>query len=127
MTDALLTTPRIASPYEIIALDKWSSLSTFSHQWFFKPDMMAIKIIMICIAAQFDPRSEPIWMFLNGPSGSGKTAMGINPMMGLPNITTVDSLTVHTFLSGYIGSPNAGLLKEIGSGTILFPDFTTFL
>lgn len=67
-------------------------------------------------------------MFLNGPSGSGKTALGINPMMNLPNITTVDSLTVHTFLSGYIGSENAGLLKQIGpSGTILFPDFTTFL
>jgi hypothetical protein len=119
---------RVASPYEIIAAAKWSSLSTFANQWFYHPDMMAIRIILIAIAAQFDPHSEPIWMFLNGPSGSGKTALGINPMMNLPNITTVDSLTVHTFLSGYIGSENAGLLKQIGpSGTILFPDFTTFL
>src|SRR5882672_3692632 len=120
--------PSAPFPSEVISLDKWSSLSTFCSEWFYKPDMTAIKVILIAIAAQFDPHSEPIWIFLNGPSGSGKTAIGINPMMGLPNITSVDSLTVHTFLSGYIGSANAGLLKQIGpSGTILFPDFTTFL
>lgn len=119
---------QVASPAETSSLTKWASLSDFSNQYFFRPDMTAIRAILVAIAAQFDPHSEPIWMFLNGPSGSGKTALGINPMMSLPNITSVDTLTIHTFLSGYIGSSNAGLLNQIGpSGTILFPDFTTFL
>src|SRR5258708_3103344 len=125
MASNLITFP--PSPFATIALTKWTNLCEFTNSWFYKPDMTAIKVILIAIASQFDPSSEPIWMFLNGPSGSGKTAVGINPLMGLPNITSVDSLTVHTFLSGYIGSANAGLLKEIGQGTILFPGFNSLL
>lgn len=125
-----MSTPVISSPTQspsVTSDTKWSSLSAFSEEWFYKPDMMAIRIILICIAAQFDPQSEPIWMFLNGPSGSGKTALGINPMMGLPNVISIDSLTSHTLISGYIGNDNAGLLKRHPHGTYLIPDFTTIL
>lgn len=121
-------TDRVQSAAEIVTARKWLTLTEYLQQWFYKPDIQAIAVILTCVMAQFDPHSEPIWMFLNGPSGSGKTAIGINPLIGLPNMHFVDCITAHTFISGYVGNDNASLVHRIGSsGTIAFPDFTTYL
>lgn len=66
-------------------------------------------------------------MFLIGPAGSGKTSLGLTPLINLPNVTQVSTVTEHTWFSGYIGSKHPGLANQIGSGIVTFPDFTCVL
>lgn len=120
-------TTLIPSPAEMVSTAKWNVVTDYIKQWHYKPDIQSLDTILTCIAGQFDPHSAPIWLFLIGPSGSGKTSLGLSPLINLPNVHEVSTLTEHTWFSGYIGSKNAGLVNQIGSGIATFPDFTTIL
>jgi hypothetical protein len=125
---ALTTSSTVApSPSEIISAAKWQSTIDYINRWHYRPDIQSLDIILSAITGQFDPNSQPIWLFLIGPSGSGKTSLGLTPLINLPNVHEVSTLTPHTWFSGYIGSKNAGLAARVGSGIVTFPDFTCIL
>lgn len=106
----------------------WAALVTFSEEWFYKPDMMALAGMMAGYASHFDIQLPSIWMFVIGPSGSGKTSHLLNCLSQLPNAWMLGDITPKTFLSGYIGNKNASLLHQMGPSAVgLFKDFTTVL
>jgi hypothetical protein len=118
---------RLQSPSEAIAEAKWLHLTDYIKAHHYRPDIQSLDAILTAITGQFDPHSQPIWVFLIGPAGSGKTSLGLTPLINLPNVTQVSTLTEHTWFSGYIGSKHPGLANQIGSGIVTFPDFTCVL
>lgn len=70
---------------------------------------------------------DPIWALIVTISSGGKSTL-LAPCVDIENIHFCDDLTEKTLLSGYkIKGKNASLLTMIGSGTIIFSDFTSIL
>lgn len=117
----------IDSP-ESVAARKWGDLTSYLSEWFFQPDNQALGIALSVTAAQFIEGVEPIWMFVIGPAGSGKTRVFINNINSLSeHCHIVGDLGESTLLSGFISTRTPSLLHQIGSGIMLFKDFSTFL
>ncbi len=83
---------------------------------------------------------DPAWLFVVAPPGSGKTSVSIMGTSGLPNVNVLSDLTENTFLSGFYGHREPGLLEKLGTtatdentytttgdGVFLIKDFTTVL
>jgi len=115
-------------------------LNTVLSRWFYKPDLQAIKIVMGTLKAHYLNIGDPAWLFVVAPPGSGKTSVSIMGTSGLPNVNVLSDLTENTFLSGFYGHREPGLLEKLGTtatdentytttgdGVFLIKDFTTVL
>ncbi len=91
-------------------------------------DMVAVDFILAIIVAQrFGVQVDLPWSYLVGGSGCGKTEM-IRPLLSLPFIHKLDSLTNKTFISGYVeDGKDHSLLPLLDDKTLLFPEFTSIM
>jgi hypothetical protein len=122
---------------EACALDH---LYRLLQQSFYKPDLQAIRIVLGAIQAHRLNIGDPAWLFVVAPPGSGKTTMSIMGTCGLPEVTMLGDFSENTFLSGFYGHKDPGILEKLGTtakegntsvtrgdGVFLAKDFTTVL
>jgi hypothetical protein len=108
---------------------QWKDLCDFLSEWFWKPDLDALRICLSTYAAHTYLDEEPVWLFVVGVPGSGKTSVALRSVEFLPNTVSVSDLTTKTLASGF---GKAGILNMLtnrhdGNGVMLFPDFTTVM
>jgi hypothetical protein len=137
MTAALEAVPlEAAAPPQ----DPFTPLRFALERWFYKPDLQAIRIAMGTIKAHYLKIGTPAWLFVVAPPGSGKTTMTIMSACGLDEVQALGDVTENTFLSGFHGHKDPGLLEKLGPTTqqgsiyttkgnavLLVKDFTTVL
>ena len=121
------------------ALDRWGDLSQKLHEWFYEPDLEALKVTLSCAIAHYFKEEDPVWLMVLGPSGTGKSSVIMTPLSALDEVYSIDDLTPTTLLSGYrdrtdkaTKKKDYSLLHNIGteadrSGIIIMPDFTCFM
>jgi len=110
------------------------------HRFFYKPDLQALRIVLGTLKSHYLNLGDPAWLFLVAPPGTGKTTMAILSASGLPSVIPLGALTENTFLSGFYGQREPGLLEKLGptvqegrtyttTGDAIFvaKDFTTLL
>ena len=108
--------------------------------YFYKPDFQAIRIVLGAIQSHYLNLGDPAWLFVVAPPGTGKTTMGIMGAAGLREVVSLSDFTESTFLSGFHGHQQPGLLEKLGhtqsvgnvhttTGNAIFlaKDFTTVL
>jgi hypothetical protein len=92
------------------------------------------------IKAHYLQIGTPAWLFIVAPPGTGKTTMTIMSACGLREVQALGDVTENTFLSGFHGHKEPGLLEKLGPTTqegniytthgnavLLIKDFTTVL
>jgi len=90
-------------------------------------DEYVIDVVLATIIGNMLIDRDPIWTMIVAPSSGGKSTV-IAPCIDIPNNHFVDDLTEKTLLSGYkVKGKDSSLLKLIGSGMMLFSDFTSIL
>jgi hypothetical protein len=94
--------------------DPLAPLRKLLEKWFYKPDFQAIRIVLGTMAAHYLNIGDPAWLFVVAPPGSGKTTMSILGASNLPQVHTLSSFTEKTFLSGFHGHQQPGLLEKLG-------------
>ena len=141
-------TPR-AKPKQLLPSDtkaaaesrNWfKGLNHVLNMWFYHPDLQAIRIVLGTIKSHYLPLGDPPWLFVVAPPGTGKTTTSIMGSCGLPQVLTLGDVTENTFLSGFYGAVQPGLLEKLGdqrehgsalvtegNAVILIKDFTTVL
>jgi hypothetical protein len=120
--------------------DPFTELNEVLQKWFCKPDLQAVRIVLGAIKAHYLKIGDPAWLFLVAPPASGKSTMSLMGASGLAEVQTLSDFTENTFLSGFYGHKEPGLLEKLGTtsknGTIsvsqgnavfLAKDFTTVL
>jgi hypothetical protein len=120
--------------------DPFIFLNSAMTKWFYKPDLQAIRIALGTIKAHYLNIGDPAWLFVVAPPGTGKTTMSIVSASGLSEVVALGDITENTFLSGFYGQREPGLLEKLGyttqlgdtyttegSGILLAKDFTTVL
>src|ERR1700733_1703109 len=112
---------------QFASLPAWDSLTTHIREYFYEPDLGALEIALSAATSHYHKGADPAWLFVLGPSGGDKGSVVINSCLAMSNAHLMGDLTPKTFLSGYTGAPNASLLTQIGSGILVFKDFTTFM
>jgi hypothetical protein len=107
---------------------------------FYKPDLQAVRIVLGAIEAHRLRVGDPAWIFVVAPPGSGKTTTTIMGTCGLPEVTLLGDFSENTFLSGFYGHKEPGMLEKLGTsqkegnvsvttgdGVFVAKDFTTVL
>lgn len=90
-------------------------------------DKYIIDVVMATLVGNLVVDNDPLWLLIAAPSSGGKTTI-INPVLDVPSVFFIDDLTEKTMLSGYkIKGRDISLLKMIGSGIMVFSDFTSIL
>jgi hypothetical protein len=120
--------------------DSFATLNTVLNTWFYKPDLQAIRVVLGTIKAHYLNVGDPAWLFVVAPPGTGKTTMSIVAASGLSEVVTLSDFTENSFLSGFYGHHQPGLLEKLGQmpqtgdtyitvgrGIFLAKDFTTVL
>lgn len=120
--------------------DPFTELNAVLQKWFYKPDLQAVRIVLGAINAHYLKIGDPAWLFLVAPPASGKSTMSLMGASGLAEVQALSDFTENTFLSGFYGHKEPGLLEKLGTtsknGTIsvsqgnavfLAKDFTTVL
>jgi len=110
------------------------------EEWFYKPDLQAVRIVLGAIAAHYLNIGDPAWLFIVAPPGAGKTTMSLMGAARLPQVVPIGDLSENTFLSGFYGHESPGLLEKLGpvnekghikitngNAILLIKDFTTVL
>lgn len=105
--------------------DPLKPLQKLLEKWFYKPDFQAIRIVLGTMAAHFLNLGDPAWLFVVAPPGSGKTTMSILGASNLRQVHTLSSFTEKTFLSGFHGHQQPGLLEKLGDVQQLGQTFIT--
>jgi hypothetical protein len=118
----------------------FSPLNDLLQERFYKPDLQAIRIVLGTIKAHYLNVGDPAWLFVVAPPGAGKTTMSIMGACGLSEVVSLGDFSENTFLSGFYGHRDAGLLEKLGhtvqdgntytsQGNAIFlaKDFTTVL
>jgi len=110
---------------------RWQSLAEYILEWFYCPDLEALRLIYSAICAHYAITDKPAWFFLLGDSGTGKTALAVEPCKNLYRTHILSQVTRAAFLSGYKGDSAEKGLLQMGenSKTMLwmFKDFTTLI
>jgi hypothetical protein len=120
--------------------DPLAPLNRVLQTWFYKPDLQAIRIALGAVMAHYLRIGDPAWLFLVAPPGAGKTTMSLMGACGLPQVLPIGDISENTFLSGFYGHRDAGLLEKLGpslqdghtfttqgDAILLAKDFTTVL
>lgn len=120
--------------------DRLAALNDVLRRWFYNPDFQAIRVLLGTINAHYLSIGDPAWLFLVAPPGTGKTTMAIMSTARLPQTESLGGFTANTFLSGFHGQRQPGLLEKLGETTdrrgtyltkgnaiFLAKDFTTVL
>lgn len=115
-------------------------LNNILKQSFFEPDVQAIRIVLGTIQAHRLNIGDPAWLFVVAPPGSGKTTMSIMGASGLPDVIMLGDFSESTFLSGFHGHQQPGMLEKLGhtvqeektfissgNAVLMAKDFTTVL
>lgn len=115
-------------------------LNSILETHFYQPDLQAVRIVLGTIKAHYLNIGDPAWLFVVAPPGSGKTTSTIMGASGLPEVILLSEFTENTFLSGFHGHVQPGLLEKLGTpsqsgstietaGNAIFlaKDFTTVL
>lgn len=124
MTSAVPSSPYSTHP----EIEKaWTAYTDHVKEWFFNPDLEAVRITLAAAASHFHKDCDPLWLFILGPSSGDKTSLCINSLLDLSQVHMKGDITSKTFLSGYTGTAHPSLLHQIGSGILAFKDFTTFM
>ena len=90
-------------------------------------DHRALDVIFATLIGNMILDRDPIWLLLIAPSSGGKSTL-LAPCVDIKQTFFVDDLTEKTLLSGYkAGGKDNSLLKTIGSGVMIFSDFTAIL
>lgn len=118
--------PLSESPDNLIQTSKWNSLVSYLEANFYKPDLEALRAVLAAQRAHFF-MGDPVWLFVIGPSGSGKTAIIVQCASAVDRTYVESSITTKSLLSGTLDGQKASLLEVIGSGILIFKDFTTIL
>lgn len=107
------------TPFE----QKWDALSKFLNEWYEKPDLNSLKIVLCTYIAHFELSDPPIYLFVNGAPGTGKTEIAIRAIEWLPHTNSISELSSNSFLSGF--GEKTGILDNLksGHGVLTFPDF----
>jgi hypothetical protein len=129
-----------AASQEDRPVDRLGLLNKVLLKYYYNPDLQAIRTMLGCAKAHYFGGGDPPWMFVVAPPGSGKTTMAIMGAAELPEVRQLGSLTPSTFLSGFYGRQEAGLLEKLGptkqsggvqttegNAILLVKDFTTVL
>lgn len=116
---AKLIVPR---PCESRALHDLDALLT---EVFYKPDLQAIRIALAAIQAHRLDIGDPAWLFVVAPPGCGKTTMSIMGASDLQDVIMIGDISENTFLSGFYGHAQPGMLEKLGV-TARAPDGKTF-
>ena len=90
-------------------------------------DKWIVDVVMCnLVGNSFIPR-DPIWTMIVAPSSGGKSTY-LAPFASISIVHFLDDLTEKTFLSGFKQKgQEVSLLKVIGSGIMIFSDFTAIL
>ena len=139
-TQPLVVAPSVAEDAPQHVPGPFSALQEVLRRWFYKPDLQAIRIVMGTLKAHYLNIGDPAWLFVVAPPGAGKTSISIMGASELPNVAVLSDLTENTFLSGFYGHREPGLLEKLGNtasaentytttgnGVFLVKDFTTVL
>lgn len=107
---------------------------------FYKPDWQALRIVFSTMQAHYLNVGDPAWLFVIAPPGGGKTTTSIMGAADLREIVLLSDVTENTFLSGFYGHKQPGLLEKLGETStvgntqttngdaiLLVKDFTTVL
>jgi len=105
--------------------DHFGRLYRILEKWFYKPDLQAFRVIVGTMKAHYLPTGDPAWLFVVAPPGTGKTTMGIMGASKLPDVHMLGGFTANTFLSGFHGHREPGLLEKLGETTEKDGRFTT--
>jgi hypothetical protein len=124
--------PRKTSPLE--------ELERVLRANFYKPDTQAVRIVLGAIQAHRLNLGDPAWLFVVAPPGSGKTTITIMGTCGLPDVRMLGDFSENTFLSGFYGHQQPGMLEKLGhavqedqtftsrgNAVLVAKDFTTVL
>ena len=139
-----LTVPEQAAmhvnPEALVAENVFSALNQVLEANFYKPDLQATRIVLGTINAHYLNIGDPAWLFVVAPPGSGKTTTSIMGACGLPEVISLSEFSENTFLSGFYGHKEPGVLEKVGKtsregdtittrGNAIFmaKDFTTVL
>lgn len=110
---------------------RWDTLAEYILEWFYCPDLDALRLVYSAICAHYAIPDKPAWFFLLGDSGTGKTALAIEPCKNLYRTHILSQVTRAAFLSGYKGDNAEKGLLQMGenSKTMIwaFKDFTTLI
>ena len=96
------------------ALDR---LDAVLRKHFHNPDVQAIRVVMATIKSHYMNLGDPAWLFVIAPPGSGKTTTTVMGAAGLPQVQILGSWSASTFLSGFHGAKQPGLLEKLGDTT----------
>jgi hypothetical protein len=106
---------------------KLATIKTEWEKYIVLKDKYIIDIIMATLVGNLLVDSDPIWLLVTAPSSGGKTTM-IAPCVDISSVFFIDDVSEKTFLSGYkIKGKDVSLLKMMGSGIMIFSDFTSIL
>lgn len=123
---------RVSSPLK--------KLETILKENFYEPDIQAVRIVLGVIQSHRLKLGDPAWLFVVAPPGSGKTTTTIMGTCGLPDVQVLGDFSENTFLSGFFGHHQPGMLEKLGhteqngqtfitngDAVLVAKDFTTVL
>lgn len=110
------------------------------EKWFYEPDLQAMRIVLGTAKAHYLKGGDPAWLFVVAPPGTGKTTTSIMSACNLSEVVTLGDVSDKTFLSGFHGHQDPGVLEKLGQTTeenntfinegnalFMIKDFTTVL
>lgn len=109
------------------ASEVWNEYVTVLKSNFHDPDLQALKLPLVAIAAHSLKTAEPIWPVIIGPPSTGKTELGVLPLRNISQAEFISDVSPKCFIAG-IGNRAGSLLTSTGdSGIWLIKDLTTIL
>jgi hypothetical protein len=118
----------------------FSELEAVLTRYFYRPDLQALRIVLGAIEAHYLKVGDPAWLFYVAPPGTGKTTMAILGASELQSVIPLGDFNERTFISGFYGHAEPGLLEKLGTteqngktfvttgdGIFVAKDFTTVL
>lgn len=109
----------------------WQKLADHASEWFYRPDLDALRIALATAVSHYSVEDDPVWLYVIGVPGSGKTSITIECLSVFPKSRILSDISVPALISG-MSKPGKcagyGLLFEVGSSALFFfKDFTTIL
>ena len=108
-------------------MTKLLDIETEFAKYFVIKDPYILRMIFATLIGNQCINRDPIWLMVIGASSGGKTSL-VAPCGLVPNVHFLDDMTDRTLLSGFkIKGKEASFLKKVGSGVLIFSDFTSIL